>query len=146
MIKLKLSLSILLFLFISSLNAQVDFNNYTTALSKGKIPEDFTKQTFTKVKEDIEKGKEELNQTQERIFFEGTNYAIDEILHSGSVIYGDEMSSYVSEVADHLLRNDSKLRSKLRFYIIKSNSSNAFSMPICPNVISNKVYPTKFST
>jgi hypothetical protein len=65
-----LSLSILLFLFISSLNAQIDFNNYTTALSKGKIPEDFTKQTFTKVKEDIEKGKEELNQTQERIFFE----------------------------------------------------------------------------
>lgn len=127
MIKLKLSLSILLFLIFSQLNAQVDFNNYTTTMSKGKIPEDFTKQTYKKVQEDIQKGKEELNQTQERIFFEGTNYAIDEILHSGLVIYGDEMSNYITEVADHLLRNDSDLRLKLRFYIIKSNSSNAFS-------------------
>src|SRR5574343_1076299 len=80
MIKLKLSISILLFLIFNQLNAQVDFNNYTTMMSKGKIPDNFTKQTYKKVQEDIQKGKEELNQTQERIFFEGTNYAIDEIL------------------------------------------------------------------
>lgn len=127
MIKLKLSLSIFSLLSIGALFSQVDFNNYTTAKSKGKIPVDFTKQTYTKVQEDIKKGKEELNQNQERVFFEGTNYAIDEILHSGLVIYGDEMSNYISEVADHLLRNDSELRSQLRFYIIKSNASNAFS-------------------
>lgn len=127
MIKLKLSLSIFSLLSIGALFSQVDFNNYTTAKSKGKIPVDFTKQTYTKVQEDIKKGKEELNQNQERVFFEGTNYAIDEILHSGLVIYGDEMSNYISEVADHLLRNDSDLRSQLRFYIIKSNASNAFS-------------------
>ncbi|MEN9997792.1 MAG: hypothetical protein RI922_782 [Bacteroidota bacterium] len=127
MIKLKLSLSIFSLLSFVTLYSQVDFNNYTTAKSKGKIPVDFTKQTYTKVQEDIKKGKEELNQNQERVFFEGTNYAIDEILHSGLVIYGDEMSNYISEVADHLLKNDSDLRSQLRFYIIKSNSSNAFS-------------------
>jgi hypothetical protein len=127
MTKRKLSLSILSLLSVNLLFSQVDFNNYTTIKSSGKIPVDFTKETYTKVKEDIKKGKEELNQNQEKVFFEGTNYAIDEILHSGLVIYGDEMSTYISEIADHLLKNDADLRAKLRFYCIKSNSTNAFS-------------------
>lgn len=120
-----------LILFITSLSiqvtAQIDFNNYTTILSKGTIPVDFTKQTFQKLEEDLKKGREELTQNQERIFLEGTNYAIDEILHSGFVIYGDDLTNYISEIADKLLVKDPTLRSKLRFYTIKSNSANAFS-------------------
>lgn len=107
--------------------AQVDFNNYATLLSKGPIPQDFTKETFAKVQEELKTGREELNKTQEKIFLEGTNYAIDEILHSGMVTYGDEISNYISAIADKLLRNDGQLRSKLRFYTLKSNTANAFS-------------------
>jgi predicted Zn-dependent protease len=107
--------------------AQVDFNNYTTLLAKGPIPVDFTKETFTKVQEELKTGREELNKSQEKVFLEGTNYAIDEILHSGMVVYGDEISNYISAVADKLLRNNGELRSKLRFYTIKSNTANAFS-------------------
>lgn len=115
-------------LFVTGLlSAQVDFNNYSTLLSKGKIPEDFTKLTYNKLEDDLKEGRAELKKGQEKIFFEGTNYAIDEILHSGLVIYGDDITNYISEIADHLLKNDNQLRSKLRFYTIKSNSSNAFS-------------------
>jgi len=120
-------LLIILSSFITQSFAQVDFNNYTTLLSKGTIPEDFTKQTFQKLEEDLKTGRDELSQNQEKVFFEGTNYAIDEILHSGFVLYGDDITTYICEIADKLLINDPTLRSKLRFYTIKSNSANAFS-------------------
>ncbi|MFN5786923.1 MAG: M48 family metallopeptidase [Flavobacteriia bacterium] len=107
--------------------SQKDFNNYTTLLSKGKIPDDFTKQTYTKLEEDLKKDREELRNSQEKVFVEGTNYAIDEILHSGLVVFGDDVSTYVGEIASKLLQNDYALRSKLRFYTIKSNTANAFS-------------------
>lgn len=107
--------------------AQTDFNNYTTLLSKGKIPEDFTKQTYAKLEEDLKKEREQLRNSQEKVFVEGTNYAIDEILHSGLVVFGDEISTYVGEIADKLLKKDHDLRSSLRFYTIKSNTANAFS-------------------
>jgi len=124
----KLLITLLITLSISPcIHGQIDFKNYATLLSKGTIPEDFTKQTYVKLAEDLKKGKEELSQYQERIFFEGTNYAIDEILHSGLVVYGDEISTYVSEIAAILLKNNDDLIRKLRFYTIKSNEANAFS-------------------
>lgn len=127
--KSKLNLLVFFFsLFVAgNVNAQIDFNNYSTILAKGKIPEDFTKFTYDKVKDDLKTGKDELRKGQEKIFIEGTNYAIDEILHSGLVVYGDELTNYISEIADHLLKDDTKLRSKLRFYTLKSNAANAFS-------------------
>lgn len=115
------------FLISDFANGQIDFNHYKTIASKGIIPEDFTKETYTKLEEDLKEGKKELSSSQEKIFFQGTNYAIDELLHSGWVVYGDEISTYVTEIADKLLRNDPTLRAKLRFYTIKSTSTNAFS-------------------
>jgi predicted Zn-dependent protease len=125
----KNAITVVSFILLSAgpLVAQVDFNNYSTLLAKGKIPEDFTKLTYDKLKDDLKTGREELRRGQEKVFFEGTNYAIDEILHSGLVVYGDEISTYISEIVDKLLKNDGQLRAKLRFYTIKSNSSNAFS-------------------
>lgn len=116
-----------LLLFVGTSFAQVDFDQYSTLVAKGKIPEDFTKLTYNKLKDDLKEGRSELRKSQEKVFFEGTNYAIDEILHSGLVVYGDEITNYITEIADKLLKNDYKLRTKLRFYTLKSNTSNAFS-------------------
>ncbi len=118
---------ILLLLIPNDCLSQIDFNKYKTLMSKGPIPEDFTKETYEKLADDLKNERDELSRSQEKIFIEGTNYAIDEILHSGLVIYGDEISNYVSEIADRLLQKNGDLRSKLRFYTIKSNSANAFS-------------------
>lgn len=115
------------FLFVFTIHAQVDFNNYTTLQSKGDIPEDFTSSTYLKLKKDIEVGDDELNSYERKVFYEGVNYAIDDILHSGYVIYGDEITDYLNKIADKLLKKDKKLRSELRFYTLKSNSVNAFS-------------------
>lgn len=46
---------------------------------------------------------------------------------SGRVLFGDPVSEYVNTVADKLLENEPELRSKLRFYCLKSNVTNAFA-------------------
>jgi beta-barrel assembly-enhancing protease len=68
-----------------------------------------------------------LNDQQQQIFSENTVYGIDEILHSGLVLYGDSLSNYTREVAAKLLGNQPDLFAKLQFYTLKVNESNAFS-------------------
>lgn len=122
------NLTLLIFLFSVFIGqSQVDFNNYITIQSVGAIPEDFTSLTYNKLKDDLQNGDSELNPYEKKVFYEGINYAIDDILHSGYVTYGDEISEYINDIANKLLRKDKKLRSELRFYTLKSTASNAFS-------------------
>jgi len=107
--------------------AQTDFNNYYSLQSKGVIPVDFTKSSKSKMQEDLQSKSNQSNKSKEKLFYEGVNYAIDEMLHSGMVVYGDEISSYVNDIMDRLLQHDPDLRNKLRAYTIKSNATNAFS-------------------
>ena len=120
---------IILLILLKDINtyAQQDFNFYKTLKSSGQIPIDFSSLTYQKIKKDLKKGKENLSRSEEKIFIYGTNYGIDEILHSGLVVYGDEVSTYVQSIANKLLENEPTLQGKLRFYTLKSNESNAFS-------------------
>jgi hypothetical protein len=108
-------------------HGQVDFNNYLPLQSKGEITQDFTTRTYDKLAQDLRIGNEDFSYEQEKVFYEGINYAIDDILHSGVVTYGDDLSMYLNKIADRLLENNPTLRQKLRFYTIKSNAPNAFS-------------------
>ncbi|MCH2224144.1 MAG: M48 family metallopeptidase [Crocinitomicaceae bacterium] len=122
-------LSLLSLLFVGfSINAQTDFNEYKTLQSEGRIPADFTVETYAKIEEGLEEGRNEIgSQYEQRKFLEQTGYAIDELLHSGLVVFGDPLSNYVTKVANKLLKNDRKLKEKLRFYTLKTNNTNAFS-------------------
>ena len=113
--------------FPATIFAQQDFNNFKTLVSVGAIPKDFSSLTYMKIDEDLKEQKGDLSKAKERIFLQGIHYGIDEILHSGMVCYGDEVSHYIENVIDKLLADDPFLRSKLRFYTIKSTESNAFS-------------------
>ncbi|XOV68912.1 MAG: M48 family metallopeptidase [Fluviicola sp.] len=107
--------------------AQVDFNNYTTLLSSGPIHEDFTMRTYEKLEKDIEENFDDMSSGEKETFYTGTNYTVDALMHSGSVIYGDPITEYVQDVAKKVLVKDKKLFRELRFYTIKSNATNAFS-------------------
>lgn len=106
---------------------QQDFNHFQTLQSQGAIPGDFFKATSEKIAEDMDAKRTDLSTAKEKEFLENIHSSIDHLLHSGSVIYGDEISEYVSAVADNLLRNEPELRRQLRFYTIKSNETNALS-------------------
>jgi beta-barrel assembly-enhancing protease len=124
----KITISIIFLTTFCNLNGQQDFNDFKTLKSEGIMPSDFSNVTSNKIKEDIGNKERDLSKSQEKIFLQGIHYKIDQILHSGMVIYGDEISNYVSDIADKLLKkNHPELRKQLRFYTIKSNESNAFS-------------------
>lgn len=127
--KMRLHLTLLLatLLYVAVGQAQQNFNQYQPLVAKGEIPKDFSLRTSSKIEEDMQRKKENLNQREQKIFLEGVHYGIDEILQSGLVIYGDEISNYVTMVAHKLLEKEPKLKKELRFYTIKSNVTNAFS-------------------
>ena len=123
----QLLLTILIVVTSASAVAQQDFNQFRTLVSSGAIPADFSTQTYNKIETDLSEHRTGLSSSQERIFLEGIHYSIDQILQSNMIIYGDEISVYVKEVAAHLLKDQPELLAKLRFYTLKSNETNALS-------------------
>ncbi|MES2589118.1 MAG: M48 family metallopeptidase [Bacteroidota bacterium] len=117
----------LFFVLSYELFAQQNFDDFKNIKAEGEIPNDFIENAFDKISDDLEKGNLKLKGEAEKVFLEGVHYAINDLLHSGMVVYGDEVSNYVSSIADKLLVKDQDLRQKLRFYTIKSNQTNAFS-------------------
>ena len=121
----------LLSLFVclcNSLLGQYDFDDYKTLQSQGAMPEDFSLVTYLKIEKRLE-SKDSLlkNDIDQRFFLGRSMYSIDELLNSGFVSYGDEMTMHIQAVADLLLKNNPELKSQLRFYTLKTAQTNAFS-------------------
>ena len=50
---------------------------------------------------------------------------LKDLVVNGRIIYGSELNKYIEKIAGDLLKNDPALRSKLRFYVVKSPAVNA---------------------
>ncbi|WP_430406865.1 M48 family metallopeptidase [Fluviicola sp.] len=123
---IRISLLIILTSFFSF--AQRDLNNYQTLLSKGDMPEDFSTPVSQKIANDLVSNKLTFKtKTEAQKYLKAIHERLDNMLFSGSVIYGDEISAYVQQVAANLLKDEPELLKELRFYTIKSNETNAFS-------------------
>jgi beta-barrel assembly-enhancing protease len=125
-----LSLSfIIIFSFShSEVWSQPNFENYQTLLCQGEMPFDFKASVSEKVEKDLELSKLSFASKTEAIeFWNDVHSELEEVLYSGNIIYGDEISLYVKNVASNLLKEDPELLKQLRFYTIKSNEVNAFS-------------------
>lgn len=114
-------------ILISSFGQQIDFDLYQTLESKGAIPADFNTSTLKKIETDLKIKRENLSTEEQKDFLEKIHSSVDELLQSGKITYGDEISMYVSKVAQNLLKDDPELYGKLRFYTVKSNITNALS-------------------
>ncbi|MFO8054865.1 MAG: M48 family metallopeptidase [Bacteroidales bacterium] len=106
-------------------------SNFSTLSASGDIPNDF----LTGSQHDFSQAMRESNRSADRRrtaslkedYLARSNWQINRMLRNGSVIFNDSITEYVSEVADHLLRNDPDLRDELRFYTAKHSAVNAFS-------------------
>ncbi len=104
-----------------------DFDHYTTLSSQGNMPDDWTVSTFEKIEQDRKAHPELYKNTSRREFLEKITYGVDEMVHSGDVVYGDPISKYAESIAKRLLADEPEVFNQLRFYTIKSNVTNALS-------------------
>lgn len=111
----------------SALIAQVDFNNYQPLKSVGPVPTDFSTPTRLKVKQSDKERLKDLSAKERSVFVEEVNYAIDELLKSGKVTFGDPVSQYIQTIGNRLTNDSPELKGKLRFYAYNTNEANAFS-------------------
>ena len=99
--------------------------------ASGEIPSDISTKTSIKVQNSIATTKSESDskksQKTEEQFLLKSNYLVDETFNSGRVIFGDDISKYVNNIANKLLTGNDNLKQELRFYVIRSNQANAFS-------------------
>ena len=120
----------LLFISLQSMQAQHTVQYHALRCS-GSIPNDFIKLSTDKVISEQSKiNSKKISKKEkalEKEFALNSHFGIDDILFSGKVLYGDPLSIYINKVADKILKDQPKLRSELRFYVLKSYSVNAFS-------------------
>lgn len=107
----------------------IDFYNYKPLKCKGEMPSDF-KISLTSIIENHSKlNYKDTNYASEFVSNQ-SKIALQYMLFRGDVLYGDELSIYVNKVADSALKGDRILRDKLRFFVVKSASVNAYALDI----------------
>src|SRR5687768_8626296 len=119
---MRIFLSVFIFLSVVSYGQKLE--NFTTLKCTGSIPEDFTTLSSKKFEADHA---ENTDKNLDKDFFLSTRFFIDELLLSGRVLFNDPATVYLNKVADYILRDDKELRKKLRFYMLKASTPNAFS-------------------
>lgn len=95
----------------------------------GPIPADFLI-PYTEVYQQAAVGIEARFPRQKRLqqaYYRESLYHTHQLLLGGRVLFHDSVSQYIAAVADHLLRTRPELRSKLRFYAVRSPAVNAFA-------------------
>lgn len=105
-------------------------DNYQPAKSSGTLPPDVlstTTEKYEKSRQNINTNQSEELQKAEDDFYLQTNYAVDQILYSGTILVNDSMGNYVNRVADSLLVNDPETRAQINIYVLRSPVVNAFA-------------------
>ncbi len=107
-----------------------DFDHYQRLKATGQMPVDFVRSAEEKYQEKVQAipiaERKNIRQAKAQ-FFEESTYYLNQLLMSGKILFNDEVSTYVNEIAQYILRDEPLLRDQLRFYVVRSPSANAFA-------------------
>lgn len=106
--------------------SQKDYSDFKPLQSVGVMPADFKTYTSEKIETSTDGDIEGVSRRDQKDFLKGIYYGIDQIIHSGKVLYGDPISSYVKNIGEKIVAKDPSLQG-LRFYTLRSNVVNALS-------------------
>ncbi|MFN0200969.1 MAG: M48 family metallopeptidase, partial [Bacteroidia bacterium] len=117
--------------FIFSATKAQDFDRYQPILCKGLLPKEIT--TLSSAKYEVEMGQEtkeskRKDQEAKEKFLLYQRYFTDNLLKSGRIIVNPELTDYLNEILDILLKDEPEVRKKIRLYILRSPSVNALAM------------------
>lgn len=121
-------LFLLYFTFVGKSQIASDFKtNFTPLLTTGELPHELNKTALEKTNEVLSTlNVKDKNYKVQKEFYETTVFGEDELLKSGQVVFNSRLNKYINNIADVILKNNPELRSKLTFYVIKENESNAW--------------------
>lgn len=110
-----------------------DFNQYKPLACKGSIPKEYITSSTEKYKREIQQIEADQTQRKEAMarkqFALETNFALDDLLQSGLVLFNDDVTVYLNEVMATLLQHSSNktVVEKVKVYALRSPSVNAFA-------------------
>lgn len=100
---------------------------YSPIVSKGLLPEIFTKSATEKTYEEYQKiEKKSKNKTDQKQFYLESNFYLDRVIKSGLILFNDTISQFVNSVLDEILKTKPELRNHLKIYVVKSDVVNAY--------------------
>lgn len=109
----------------SQQNLKLDFKPLK---SQGVLPEIFTKD----IKETVAQEITDLNKTEDAdkkiksTYLLAANYEIEKKVKSGNTLINDEITLYINEIVDIILKDQPELRKKINVYSLKSPVVNAY--------------------
>lgn len=111
---------------------QVDFDHYKPLKCHGELPSIFTTSLKSQVKtqeKQILKGSDRYReQVRKKEFALSATYGLRQMVLNGKILFGDQLTNYVNDIADNVLKNFSFSRkNEIEFFVVKSPYVNAFT-------------------
>jgi hypothetical protein len=105
-------------------NLQIDFKPLK---SKGTLPEIFTNDIKETIKTDLnDLSVDDKDKKIKSSYYTAVNYEIEKQVKSGNTLINDEITVYINEIVDIILKKQPELRKKIKVYTSKSTVVNAF--------------------
>ena len=104
--------------------------SFSPLVSENPVPNDFVVPSGDKYQEEIKKiscHAHHQAQTDQQKFYLESCFVIDDLLHSGNVLFNDPLSVYLNQVKDVVLESQPKIRDQMRVYAVRSPVVNAFA-------------------
>lgn len=126
--------SAFLYLKPNDCSAQEYLDNFHPLSTYQEIPTGVLQPTFSKINNaQIAAANLKLKTTTEKNnvnhFLNNSYYEIDYLLRSGQILFNNEITNYLNEIADLVLKNEPELRQKVQIYLLKSTEVNAYATP-----------------
>jgi beta-barrel assembly-enhancing protease len=102
-------------------------SKFECLVSQGTIPSELLTNAYARYQSEVM----QINATDKKTkdFQLKSNYALNDIIESGRVLFGDPLTVYANKVADKLLVAYPDLRREVKIYALKSPSINSFATP-----------------
>lgn len=119
------------FIFLQLGSAISQSTDFIPLRCQGEVPDLFKQYAQVKARLSQQKiNKSNLSKKEKRILNEyntGNIFLLDQLLSSGRITYGDELTSYLEKLLDVILNGSPEIRKNINIFTLRSPEPNAFA-------------------
>ncbi|HHG85318.1 MAG TPA: zinc metalloprotease, partial [Bacteroidetes bacterium] len=123
-------IAVLLFFLPSGKLLAQNYDRYQPLQCSGTIPAELLVRSSEKYAEQVAELDENTSKSDRKAseeFLLQSNFIMDDLLLSGKALFNDPLSIYTNSIKDYLLQDYPEVRDKIKIFVIKSPSVNAFA-------------------